>query len=294
MRSSSPADGMRRSKRASRQMAIAEAVVLAGTVRIEEIARHFGVSLMTAHRDLDSLQARGFLRKLHGVATAISTTSVESGEFYRFFRQQREKQEIAGSALSFLKAGQSVFFDDSTTVRYLAMKAVVRRPLSIITNSLPLMTELAEVEEVALIAIGGSYAPWCRAFLGRPAVEQISKLRADIAFVSTSAVTDDLCFHQSPEIVDTKRAMLESSKTRILLADHTKFEQRALHAFARLSEFDAVVVDRGVTDGDLQQLRSHGANVLVAPTLDPSSGVKLPQAGTSGIRVREPSGGEDQ
>ncbi len=79
-------------------------------------------------------------------------------------------------------------------------------------------------------ALGGQYYSWCNAFMGRMTINEISKLRADTAFISMSAITDDIVFHQSPEIVDTKRAMFDSAVKRILLADHTKFERRALHS----------------------------------------------------------------
>ena len=44
----------------------------------------------------------------------------------------------------------------------------------------------------------------------------------------------DIAFHQSAEMVETKRAMFECAARRILVADHTKFERRALHFFAGL------------------------------------------------------------
>ncbi|MGO7360519.1 hypothetical protein ACCS66_38820, partial [Rhizobium ruizarguesonis] len=56
-------------------------------------------------------------------------------------------------------------------------------------------------------------------------------------------ISDGTVLHQSPETVDTKRAMFYFSVKRILLADHTKFERLALHSFAALDEFDVVIVD---------------------------------------------------
>jgi DeoR/GlpR family transcriptional regulator of sugar metabolism len=58
--------------------------------------------------------------------------------------------------------------------------------------------------------------------------------------------------------------MFESSAKRVLLADHTKFERRALHHFATLHEFDAVVVDEDIPISHLSRMRSAGINVIVA------------------------------
>ena len=69
--------------RDARLEAIAETVMSAGSVRIEELAESFGVSLMTVHRDLDKLAAQGLLRKTRGMATALASTLAESSTEYR-------------------------------------------------------------------------------------------------------------------------------------------------------------------------------------------------------------------
>ncbi|WP_370181958.1 hypothetical protein [Rhodococcus wratislaviensis] len=49
--------------------------------------------------------------------------------------------------------------------------------------------------------------------------------------------------HQHRETVQVNRAMFDAAQKRVLCADHTKFDQRALHAMAPLSDFDTVIVD---------------------------------------------------
>ena len=51
---------------------------------------------------------------------------------------------------------------------------------------------------------------------------------------------------------------------RILLADHTKFERRALYAMCALDEFDVIVVDDGTPTRQIERLRARGINVVVA------------------------------
>ncbi len=94
---------------------------------------------------------------------------------------------------------------------------------------------------------------------------EIGRLRADRVFLSLAAITDDLVFHHSPEMVETKRAMFDSAAMRILLADHTKFERRALHAMGSLSEFDVVIVDDALPEPHLDRLRRKGINIVLAP-----------------------------
>jgi DeoR/GlpR family transcriptional regulator of sugar metabolism len=259
-----PADS-RHARQLARRQLMAEAVMAEGTMRIEELTERFGISLMTAHRDLDELAGKGLLRKTRGVVSAAPTVLIEASDVYRSTRQAAEKRAIAQAAAAYLEPGQAVFFDDSTTVLQLAQHLVTRVPLTAITNSITLMNELKGVRDLTLLGLGGQFHNWCNAFMGPVTTAEIRRLRADRVFMSMSAVTDGMVFHQSPEMVETKRAMFDSAAMRILLADHTKFERRALHAMCSLDEFDAVIVDDGTPPLQVEKMRSRGVNVVVAP-----------------------------
>jgi DeoR/GlpR family transcriptional regulator of sugar metabolism len=254
----------RNSRQAARQRAISEAVMAEGAIRIEQLAERFDISLMTVHRDLDELESRALLRKSRGVATALSSSLVESSDVFRIGQQQAEKESLARAVLDYIEPGQAVFLDDSTTVLRVAQLLHEKAPLTVITNVLTIMNTLNNVRGVSLLALGGNYYNWCSAFMGRMTNEAIGTLRADTFISSTSAITDDTTFHQTLETVDTKRAMFDAAATRILLVDHTKFEKRALHAHAHLTEYDLVIVDAKTDASHLVRLRDQGVNVVVA------------------------------
>jgi len=254
----------RSERQQARQRAISEAVMAEGTVRIEDLAERFEISVMTAHRDLDELEERGLLRKERGTATATSTALVESSYVYRSNTQLEEKEAIARATIEFISHGQAIILDDSTTtlklVPYLADKA----PLTVITNTLTVMEAAHGMKGVSLLGLGGQFYEWCSAFMGRMTLDAIKTLRTDVAVMSTSAITDGYAFHQSLETVDVKRAMFDSASTRILLADHTKFDKRALYQTLPLAEFDAVIVDERTDPHHVEVLRDNNTNVIVA------------------------------
>ncbi|WP_414692938.1 DeoR/GlpR family DNA-binding transcription regulator [Pararhizobium sp.] len=258
-----PSDS-RHARQLVRRQLIAEAVIAEGSLRIEDLTERFGISLMTAHRDVDELVSRGLFRKTRGIVSAAPTSLIESSDAYRATRQAREKKAIARAAMSFVEPGQAIFLDDATTVHEMASLLPAKVPLTVITNSLVLINELKDVNDLNLIGLGGQFYHWCNAFMGHITVNEIRRLRADTVFMSLSAIVDDVVFHQSPETVETKRAMFESAAKRVLLADHTKFERRALHHFATLNEFDAVIVDEDTPISHLSRMRSKGINVVVA------------------------------
>lgn len=255
----------RHARQLARRQLIAEAVMAEGTMRIEDLTERFGISLMTAHRDLDELVSRGLLRKTRGIVSATPTSLIESSDVYRSSRQANEKAAIAAAAAQFVEPGQAVFFDDSTTVLQMVPHLATRVPLTAITNSLTLMSALKGMRDVTLLGLGGQFYNWCNAFMGPVTTGEIRRMRADCVFLSVAAITDGMVFHQSPEMVETKRAMFDSAARRILLADHTKFERRALHAMVALEDFDAIIVDEGTPAAVVTRMQSRGVQVIVAP-----------------------------
>ncbi|MEJ5080919.1 MULTISPECIES: DeoR/GlpR family DNA-binding transcription regulator [unclassified Ochrobactrum] len=260
----------RHARQLVRRQQIAEMIMSEGSVRIEDLTERFAISLMTAHRDVDELVSRGLFRKSRGIVSAAPTSLIEASDLYRVARQSEEKKLIAEAAMQFVEPGQAIFLDDSTTVLQMVPYLADKGPLTVITNSLILMNEVRDIKDVTLLGLGGQLYNWCNAFVGGMTIHEIRRLRADVVFISIAAITDDLLFHQSPEMVETKRAMLESSAKRVLLTDHTKFERRALHNFGALKDFDVVIVDDKTSLEHVERMQAQGINVVIAG----SSGTK--------------------
>lgn len=254
-----------------RRAAILELVMANGSVKIEDLPDAFGVSLMTVHRDLDTLATQGLIRKTRGVATAMPSTLSEASTEFRARQNVADKHAVANAALQMIEPGQSVIIDDSTTGLHLVSQLGERQPLTVITNFQSALDALLNQPGLNVIALGGQYYPWCRAYMGSLTLTALRNMRADLFIMSTSAVTDGICFHQHHDTVLVKRAMFESARTRIAYLDHSKFERRALHALGPLSDFDTVIVDSRTSEDQIRALRLDGVNVVVAPDVGPSA-----------------------
>lgn len=255
---------IRTSKQRSRQRQIAEAVIAEGTVRIDDLADRFGVSSMTVHRDIDELEAQGVVRKARGQVTALASSLFESNNAFRLGQQQAEKEALARAALEFIEPGQAILMEDSTTGVYLARQLPRRAPLTVITNFLSVAHELMREPGITLNILGGQYYGWCDAMMGGMTLDAIYKIRADTFITSTSAITDDVCYHQTQDTVLVKKAMFEAAAQRILYVDHTKFERRALHALLPLTDFDIVIVDAQTPEEHVKRLRLNDVEVVIA------------------------------
>ncbi|MEV2277174.1 DeoR/GlpR family DNA-binding transcription regulator [Nocardiopsis sp. NPDC049922] len=251
--------------RHARQLGIRERVADAGFVRVEALAEEFDVSPMTIHRDLDALQSQGWLRKVRGGATA-QTSAVFHGDLeHRRAAMSEVKNRLSAAALTLVSPGQSVMLDESTTALHVAKRLPRRAPLTVITNFLSALKALAGVPGIDVVALGGAYYPAYDAFLGLHTADAVRSFRADVLFMSTTAITHGTCYHQSQETVHVKRALMDAAARRVLLVDHTKFTREGLYALAPLTRFDLVIVDDGVPRDELRRIRDQGVDVQVVP-----------------------------
>lgn len=224
-----------------RRQVILDLLMESGSATVDELSAHFDVSRMTIHRDLDQLEQEGLLRKVRGGASMQASGQFESDFRYRQRLAGPEKQRIAAAAASLVEPGQTVVIDDSSTAGGVAAHLMDLRPLTVITNNLGVIQQLAGAAGITLIALGGQYSKKFHGFFGLLADEALRSLRADIAFVSTSSIHGVRAYHQDQEVVQTKRLMLAAAERRYLLVDHGKFGRPALHFFTALDGFDAVL-----------------------------------------------------
>ncbi|WP_232662296.1 DeoR/GlpR family DNA-binding transcription regulator [Pseudonocardia sp. TRM90224] len=247
-----------------RQALITEMVLSTGSVSAQELAESFGVSAMTVHRDLDELQRQGVLRKSRGGATAQPSGTFESNVAFRSKANIEAKQQLARYAAGLVEPGMSVLLDDSTTVFHLLPHLAGLTPLTVATNYLTALTDLSEMRDVQVVALGGHYDAQHRSFMGTPCIESLRSMRFDVAFVSTSAVTGAYTFHQEDKIVAVKREMVAAAEKAHLLVDHSKLRRTALHRLLPLHTFASVVVDPATPAAELATLRENDVRVDVA------------------------------
>ena len=89
-----------------RQTLILERVREQGAVRVADLVQTLGVSDMTVRRDLELLQDRGLIEKVHGGAAAIEGSALfEPGFTVKSSLMQAEKLAIAAAAAEMVSPG---------------------------------------------------------------------------------------------------------------------------------------------------------------------------------------------
>lgn len=228
-----------------RQDAIARALREQGRVEVAELAERFRVSEDSIRRDLRLLAARGLVQKTHGGAVALHAGALPMGE--RAALNTAPKRAIALAALAHVLPNQTLFIDSGSTALALAQLLAAPgapRPLTVITPSLDAALPLCRDATLRLVLAGGEWSHETRAFAGAQAEATLRAYCADWAFLGACALHPRLGMTASqPGDAALKRAMLESSCARVLLADASKFDQVQPYPVAPLAQLDRVISD---------------------------------------------------
>ena len=137
----------------------------------------------------------------------------------------------------------TVMINDGSMAAVLAETLLDRRPLTVITNNAAVIDRLRTETRLRLIALGGEYDAKYNGFFGMVTESALSRLRADLAFISSPAVSGVSVFHMDPDVVRTKRAMMAVAGQSCLLVNHKRFGTAALHLLAGLEEFQTIITD---------------------------------------------------
>lgn len=249
--------------RQERLDAILEYLLADQDASAQSLATRFGVSLMTAHRDLDELQRRGIIRKFRGGVSVQRTSTYEIAATLRRLVAVPQKRAIAAAAHQLVSPGQSVLLDDSTTAASMLDHLLDVEDLHIVTNYLPALSRIAADGRSALTAIGGTYDVGHESFLGVAAAASIRGLRVDTVFFSTSSADAHGTYHQEESIVAVKTEMIRSARRRVLLMDSSKLGGTSLHLVTDWSSIDHLVTDTAAPADLLDTLRTRGVAVTV-------------------------------
>jgi DeoR/GlpR family transcriptional regulator of sugar metabolism len=249
----------------TRRREITEALRSNGAVTVAELESRFGVSPMTARRDLDELERRGLVRRTHGGAVLPSTSAHEDSFARRMKVETEAKRRLAEEAVAMLAPRETVFLDSSTTSYFVARKLIERGiAATVLTNSLPVM-ELIFNEggpDVELIGIGGTLRRLTRSFVGPFAVRTVQGHFADRLFLSIKGLTETGTMTDADSLeAEVKRAMIPQAGESTLLVDHTKLVVRGLSVVASVSEVSNVLVS-GVSTAETAPLLAAGASVI--------------------------------
>ncbi len=246
----------------SRRRAILELLDSEGSVRTTDLAERLAVTDETIRRDLEKLERDGLLQRTHGGAIKGDFRPRELPFAEREVLNMAAKEEIADLAAGLITPGERIFIDASSTALQMVMR-LPAVPLTIITNSLIVLSRLGSSREHKVIATGGRLDVASQSLVGSVARAALKRYRIDKAFCSGNGMDILRGLSESNEQqASLKEALIPRCSAFIFLADHTKLGVSSDYFFCECSAIDILVTDRAARHPSLEELADLGVEIL--------------------------------
>jgi DeoR family transcriptional regulator, fructose operon transcriptional repressor len=242
-----------------------------GGVSVHWLADHFGVSEMTIRRDLDWLEERAALTRVHG--GALSLQNGEEKPFdARLNQSNPQKAAIGRAAAQLVKAGERILLDAGTTTQQVARNLVSLTTLTIITNNVHIASDLAPHPHIETILLGGMLKHQEMCTVGPMVTQFLAVLAVDKLFLSAAGFDDRHGISdQDLREVEVKQAMMRSARETILVCDSSKWNMVRLVRSATWGQVRRVVTDDRIPPEAVEALQAAGVEVLTPERMTASN-----------------------
>jgi DeoR/GlpR family transcriptional regulator of sugar metabolism len=237
-----------------------------GRVSVNELGDQFKVSVMTVRRDLRELEDRGWIERTHGgaVLSIRQKYRIEPPTFGRMDSMAEEKRLIAKAASNLVGKDEMFFLGSGTTTLYVARELINREDITIVTNSLPILHELAMNGQMTVIAVGGFLRRKELSLIGHFTDTVLRDLRVNKVIMGIQGIHPKYgltCDH--PQELETDRTIMEISDNVIVVADHTKFGHVASSRTAPVTSVSTIITTEGAPLDLVEDIRAQGVDVML-------------------------------
>ena len=219
------------------------------------------VSLMTIHRDLDSLEKAGAVVKFRGGAKSVR----HAGDVEFNIRMQANnpgKSIMARKALSLLQPHSAIFLDASTTNLALA-KVLPDMNLNIFTTGPSIALELCRLHNPVVTMCCGTMNRKNLALSGQNTLKMLENINIDLAFIGVSGCSVDAGFTCGTEAdMLVKRMVIQKARTSVLMCGKDKLSCLMPYTFAKFEDVDYLISDEPMPDDFIQAAQGAGVILL--------------------------------
>lgn len=210
---------------------------------VEYLANAVFSSASTVRRDLNTLEAQGYIRRFHGGAAITSDPVAALPISYRVHDMAAEKDRIGWTAVSLIKNGDTIFIDSSSTAATMIPHLNRFEKLTIVTNSVLSLEAMLNLN-FEVYVIGGQLLRRSNAFVGSFATEMLTHFHMDKIFFSTASLSPDgwLCNNTEDEN-NLRSCALRNSTERYFLVDSSKVGVHAMLHLCHMRELTGVISD---------------------------------------------------
>lgn len=232
-------------------------------VSIQDFVTQCNVSEITIRRDLTLLEKKGLLKRTHGGAIRSSAIPEMFGFENKALERRNQKIEICKRAATLIEENDTIYMDCGSTVYYLSQFLSRFKNLRVITNSLPVVSELMTHPHIKVYLIGGELDTSLKALYGPMTDSLLSKYKADKAFIGAAGVSLSQGLSSSHEKeASVTQKMADAADKVYLLCDSSKIEKTSYFIYSPITLIDQMITDKGISPSVLELYKSKNINIL--------------------------------
>jgi DeoR family fructose operon transcriptional repressor len=236
-----------------------------GSVTVDRLLAEIPVSKMTIWRDLRYLDKLGRVKKVHGGASRIaSSTDEEPGFYSKSVINQEAKDAIAAFASQrFVSDNDVILLEGGTTAMHM-IQYLHQTNLTVLTNGLNTLNAAAtDSSDLSIMVCGGLLRKPSLTFVGPEAERFFHDFSADTLFLSGTGLSRERGLTDpNPLEIQVKRAMMRCARRTVILVDASKIGVESLKTVCSPGEINAIVTDENGLNPTLQAFRESGIEVL--------------------------------
>ncbi|HEY5369604.1 MAG TPA: DeoR/GlpR family DNA-binding transcription regulator [Hanamia sp.] len=244
-----------------RQNFIIHQVNLHNKVLSTDLSKQIKVSDDTIRRDIQQLAEEGKIIKFHGGALSPSfhNNHTSSNDVYAY----QQKKIIAQKAVRLIKNGMFVLTTGGTTIMEMAKALPPDLHATFISGSIPALSEYILHPNINVISIGDKISKDSKITVGSDAISRIKELKVDLCILGVSAINlENGVSDNDWEVVQVKKAMIESSEKVVCLTISEKINSRQPFQVCDVKKIDTLITELSPEDELLNPYVSAGIKVL--------------------------------
>jgi len=247
-----------------RRQHVLEILDTEGRLTVEELVHKFHVTAATVRADLNILANSGLLIRSRGGALKQEAPAPEYPFSIRDHLHKAEKQRIARVAVELIQPNQTIVLDSGSTTMEIArqIRTLKIHPLTVVTNSLQVSTELAGLPHISIVLPGGVLRPNSFSMIGPYAERTLREMSADQAFLGVDGL-DPVYGLSTTDMLGAQvdALMIQISRQVTIVADATKLGRRGLSVIANIHSIHRLITDRSADRQLVEKIRAEGVDV---------------------------------
>lgn len=209
--------------KAERQLYISNILENEKKIIASDLSIRLNVSEDTIRRDLNEMNDKGLLKRVHSGAIRFGPPVVSFEE--REVVHLEEKIKLAKEAAKLIKNNDVILIDGGTTNYQLVKQIPDSKNCTIITNSIPIMNLLKHYPNTTVIGLGGTLFKESLVLVGTETIRQLNSMHPDIYFMGVANINEEIGVTTTNlEESYTKQKMMQVSNKTACLVTTEKIE----------------------------------------------------------------------